>query len=102
MNNQTDKIVLELDRERYTLVLRQYGLEGAKNAAINMALAQYSERPITAAHLYSCLSNLESDLAGSSGLGTLNFWTSTMGFTSVWNMSGVARGYPKLANVGGQ
>jgi hypothetical protein len=33
---------------------------------------------------------------------TESFWTSTMGFTSVWNMSGVARGYPKLANVGEQ
>ena len=64
MNNQTDKIVLELDREHYPMVLRQYGQEGAKKVMIRMALAQYSERPITAAHLYSCLSNLENDLAG--------------------------------------
>jgi hypothetical protein len=36
--------------------------------------------------------------AGSGTLGTAGFWTGTMGFsTSVWNMSGVARGYPRLA-----
>ncbi|MDR2662245.1 MAG: hypothetical protein LBC31_04530, partial [Treponema sp.] len=35
-------------------------------------------------------------------LRTADFWTSTMGFDSAWSMSGVARGYPKLANVGGQ
>jgi hypothetical protein len=46
-----------------------------------------------------------SDAAGPDGadaapgtLGTATFWTTTMDFnTCVWNMSGVARGYPKLA-----
>jgi hypothetical protein len=54
------KIVLELDRKSYPLVLRQYGLEGAKAQAISMCLAQ--KREITAANLYSCLSTLESGL----------------------------------------
>ena len=35
-------------------------------------------------------------------LGTAAFWQSTMGFGTVWSMTSVARGYPKLANVGGQ
>jgi hypothetical protein len=36
-------------------------------------------------------------------LGEVRFWTNRIGFSgSIWNMSGVARGYPKLANVGGQ
>jgi hypothetical protein len=39
-------------------------------------------------------------------LGTAAFWTSTTdgpGFDpSIWNMNGVARDYPKLANAGGQ
>jgi hypothetical protein len=55
---------------------------------------------------------------GADALGNKNFWTSTTagpGFNSVqvpaegdvpahyaWNMNGVARGYPKLENVGGQ
>jgi hypothetical protein len=41
---------------------------------------------------------------GSGALGTAAFWTTTMGFNSstdspagTWNMSGVARGYPRLA-----
>jgi hypothetical protein len=52
---------LELDEKNYPLVLRQYGLEGAKNQAISMCLAQ--KRELTAGNLYSCLSNLESGLA---------------------------------------
>ena len=64
MNNQTDKIVLELDREHYPMVLRQYGQEGAKKVMIRMALAQYSERPITAAHPLQLPFESESDLAG--------------------------------------
>jgi hypothetical protein len=57
-----EKITLTLDNENFPYVLRQYGPEGAKKQAINMALAQYTERPITAAMLYSCLATLESDL----------------------------------------
>jgi hypothetical protein len=56
-----EKITLELDEESYPLVLRQYGLEGAKKMAINMCLKQ--KREITAENLYSCLSTLESGLA---------------------------------------
>jgi hypothetical protein len=44
-----EEITLELDDEHFHFVLRQYGLEGAKKMAINMALAQYKERPLTAA-----------------------------------------------------
>jgi hypothetical protein len=55
-----DKIVLELDEKNYRLVLRQYGLEGAKAQAISMCLAQ--KREITEENLYSCLSNLECGL----------------------------------------
>jgi len=61
------EIHLVLDEENYPLVLRQYGPEGAKLQAIEMALKQYSERPITEAMLYSCLSTLESDLEGMFG-----------------------------------
>jgi hypothetical protein len=46
---------------------------------------------------------------GAGGLGTSNFWTSTMGFNSstgspagTWDMTGISRGYPRLKNVGGQ
>jgi hypothetical protein len=40
---------------------------------------------------------------GSMNLGTANFWETTMGFnTAIWNMIGVARGYPTLAGMGGQ
>jgi hypothetical protein len=35
-------------------------------------------------------------------LGTSYFWTSTMGFGSEWDMSGISRGYPRLANAPGQ
>jgi hypothetical protein len=36
-------------------------------------------------------------------LRTSAFWNTTIGFNSAyWNFSGVARGYPALANVGGQ
>jgi hypothetical protein len=62
-----EEINLILDDENYHYVLRQYGPEGAKKQAINMALAQYTERPITEAMLYSCLATLESDLAGMFG-----------------------------------
>jgi hypothetical protein len=62
-----EEIILELDDEHFHFVLRQYGPEGAKKMAINMALAQYKDRPLTAAMLYSCLANLESDLASMFG-----------------------------------
>jgi hypothetical protein len=39
---------------------------------------------------------------GSGALSNANFWPTIMGFGSEWSMSGIARGYPKLANVGGQ
>lgn len=55
-------ITLYLDEDNYPLVLRQYGLEGAKAQAISMALKQYPNREIGEAELYSCLSTLESDL----------------------------------------
>jgi hypothetical protein len=55
-----DKIILTLDKEHYPLILRQYGLEGAKEMAISMCLKQHKE--ITEAGLYSCLSMLEIDL----------------------------------------
>jgi hypothetical protein len=47
---------------------------------------------------------LAKDIAlGAGALGTSAFWTGTMGFNaSVWSMTGIGRGYPKLANTGGQ
>ena len=57
-----DKIIITLDEENYPLVLRQYGPEGAKKVAISMCNALKWE--LTEEHLYSCLSTLESDLAG--------------------------------------
>jgi hypothetical protein len=59
-----EKIVLELDEENFPQLLKRYSPDNLKEMAINMALKQYSERPITAAMMYSCLANLESDLAG--------------------------------------
>ena len=62
--NEQDRIDLELDREKFPNLIERYSLEKIKEIAINMALKQYSARPITAAMMYSCLANLESDLAG--------------------------------------
>jgi len=59
-----DKIKLELDEDKYPQIFKRYSLERIKELAVSMALKQYSERPITAAMMYSCLANLESDLAG--------------------------------------
>jgi len=56
-----EEIYLILDKENYPLVLRQYGTEGAKTAAISMCQAQKME--MTEENLYSCLSTLESGLA---------------------------------------
>jgi len=54
------KITLELDKENYPLILRQYGPEGAKAQAISMCLAQ--GRPITKENLEGLLTNLEEAL----------------------------------------
>jgi len=54
------KINLELDRENYPLVLRQYGTEGAKAQAISMCIAQ--GRPVTKENLEGLLTNLEEAL----------------------------------------
>ncbi len=54
------KIMLTLKTTEYPLVLRTYGLEGAKEQAIRMLLAEKSE--ITERALYSVLTNLEQDL----------------------------------------
>jgi hypothetical protein len=36
-------------------------------------------------------------------LGTADFWTGPMDFDpTIWSMTGIGRGYPRLANVGGQ
>jgi len=55
-----EKIILELDRENYPLILRQYGAEGAKAQAISMCLA--AGRPITKANLEGLLTNMEEAL----------------------------------------
>ena len=55
------KITLKLDEKNYPLLLRQYGLEGARVQAINMVSAQKLE--MTEENLYSALSTLESGLA---------------------------------------
>lgn len=57
-----DEIELVLSRDHYPQLLKRYSLEDLKKMAIDMALAQYRERPLTAAMLYSCLANLEVDL----------------------------------------
>jgi len=59
-----EKITLELDEENFPQLLKRYSLDKIKEIAVDMALKQYSERPITKAMLHSCLANLESDLAG--------------------------------------
>lgn len=59
---QVEKITLTLDKENYPQILSRYSLEALKIKAIDMAMAQYSERPVTEEMLYSVLSGLESDL----------------------------------------
>jgi len=54
------KINLVLDRENYPLVLRQYGVEGAKAQVISMCIAQ--GREITKENLEGLLTNLEESL----------------------------------------
>ncbi len=54
------KIVLELDRESYPLVLRQYGTQGAKAQAVSMCLA--AKQPVTKENLEGYLTNLEESL----------------------------------------
>jgi len=54
------KIMIELDKENYPLVLRQYGTAGAKAQAISMCIAQ--GRPITKENLEGLLTNLEEAL----------------------------------------
>jgi len=61
---EQDKIKLELDEDKYPQILKRYSLEKIKEMAAEMALKQYSQRPVTAEMMYSCLANLESDLAG--------------------------------------
>ncbi|GHV87390.1 hypothetical protein AGMMS50255_6860 [Spirochaetia bacterium] len=55
-----EPIHLKLNPDHYPLILRQYGLEGAKIQAINMVSAQKLE--MTEENLYSCLSTLEMSL----------------------------------------
>jgi hypothetical protein len=64
MSNQEDKIKLVLDEDQFPNLLKRYSLEKIKEIAVDMALKQYSERPVTAVMMHSCLANLESDLAG--------------------------------------
>jgi hypothetical protein len=59
-----EKITLELDESQFPKLLQRYSLDKLKEMAAQMAVKQYSARPITAAMLHSCLANLESDLAG--------------------------------------
>jgi hypothetical protein len=54
------KITLELDKKSYPLILRQYGVEGAKEQAISMCIAQ--GREITKENLEGLLTNLEEAL----------------------------------------
>jgi hypothetical protein len=59
--DEQPKIKLELSEDNYPILLKKYSLDKIKEMAIDMALKQYKERPITAGMMYSCLSNLESD-----------------------------------------
>lgn len=53
-------ITLELSREEFPMILKTYGLEGAKKQAVRMLMTQGEE--ITQTNLYSVLANLEDDL----------------------------------------
>jgi len=64
LSNRIEKIILELDEDNFSQLLKRYSLDKIKEMAVDMTLKQYSERPITAAMMYSCLANLESDLEG--------------------------------------
>jgi hypothetical protein len=58
-----DTIILELAEDHFPQLLKRYSPEKIKEMAIDMALKQYKDRPVTKAMLHSCLANLESDLA---------------------------------------
>jgi len=62
-----EKINLVLDRKNHRLVLRQFGLEGAKAQAVSMCLA--AGRPITQSNLEGLLTNLEEALEEMFGTG---------------------------------
>jgi hypothetical protein len=62
-----DEIKLELDEDQFPQLLKRYSLDKIKEMAVDMAMKQYKARPITAAMMFSCLANLESDLAGMFG-----------------------------------
>ena len=58
-----DRLKLVVSEDKYPRLLERYSLEQIRKMAAEMAVKQYKERPITEAMLYSCLRNLESDLA---------------------------------------
>jgi hypothetical protein len=58
-----EEINLVLQKEKFPQLLKRYSLDKIKEMAVDMALKQYSERPITKEMCFSCLANLESDLS---------------------------------------
>ena len=64
LNKEQPKIELVLQEDKFPNILQRYSPDKIKEMAVEMALKQYKERPITAAMMHSCLVNLESDLAG--------------------------------------
>ena len=60
------KITLTLNETDYPIVLKTYGLEGAKAQAVRMCVTQGLE--VTDTNLYSVLTNLEDDLENQTAL----------------------------------
>ena len=60
------KITLTLSMTDYPIVLKTYGLEGAKAQAVRMCTTQSLE--VTEMNLYSVLTNLEDDLENQTAL----------------------------------
>jgi hypothetical protein len=57
-----EEILLEISEEKLPLVVAHYGIEGAKDQAIEMCLAQYPDEEVSEENLYACLATLESGL----------------------------------------
>ena len=61
-------VTLELSREEFPMVLKTYGLEGAKMQAVRMLVTQGEK--VTQTNLYSVLANLEEDLQNQTAMST--------------------------------
>jgi hypothetical protein len=94
----------------FRAVGRIYGYAGSGSASANYALNTMTlERDSSTTTLTPVVQTPNNNVTGQDGgdvfasiLRSAYPWTTTMGFGAEWDMSGVARGYPALAGLGGQ